>query len=290
MTVATIISTLIAGIEQGMLTFLSAAGLSLIRAGLGTMNFGQGGFFIIGAYICLYMTSLGIPFILAMLAGFAAAALVGFILEQLIMPLYGMKRAFSMVVTLGYSYILCDLMMLLCGTDLRTATVPSFCNGSVVLSTLGVRIPKYYLFIMAVSGLVAIGFWIMFNKTKLGIYFRAIISNHKMVECLGINVRVLFAVMFMLGVGLSGIAGALNAPLSGFTPKAGLSIFSTVMPVVIIGGMTNIRGTFPAAISLGIVSAFAAIFIPTFYNVVPFLFMVICLFIRPQGLFTRKEQ
>ena len=125
MTVATIISTLIAGIEQGMLTFLSAAGLSLIRAGLGTMNFGQGGFFIIGAYICLYMTSLGIPFILAMLAGFAAAALVGFILEQLIMPLYGMKRAFSMVVTLGYSYILCDLMMLLCGS--------AYCNGSELL-------------------------------------------------------------------------------------------------------------------------------------------------------------
>ena len=286
---ATIISTAVAGIEQGMVTYLSAAGLSLIRAGLGTMNFGQGGFFVLGAYICIAMTSAGMPFVLAMVVGFAASALVGFFLEQLLMPLYGKKRAFSMIVTLGYSYILCDLMVLFWGTEIRTARVPSFTQGAFVIESLGVRFPKYYLFIMAVSGLIAIGFWLMLNKTKLGIYFRAIISNHKMVECLGINVKVLFAIMFMLGVGLSGIAGALNAPLTGLTPKQGLSIFSTVMPVVMIGGMTNLKGTFPAAISMGVVSAFAAVFIPTFYNVVPFFFMVICLFIRPQGLFTKKE-
>lgn len=288
MTLVLFVTTLIAGIEQGMLTYLTASGLSLIRAGLGTMNFGQGAFYILGAYTCITITAWNLPFWVALIVGFAIPALVGLLLQQLLMPLYGMKSAYSLMVTLGFSYIICDLMILLWGAEIHTAKTPKMFSSALSIASLGVRFPSYYILIMLVAGGIAIAFWMMLTHTKLGILFRAIISDHKMVECLGINVHLLFAVMFMIGVGLSGIAGTLNSPLTGLTPKQGLNVFSTVMPVVMIGGMRNLGGTFPAAISLGIVSAFAAVFMPAFYNVVPFCFMVICLIFRPEGLFTKK--
>ena len=226
---------------------------------------------------------------MAIIVGFAVPALLGLLLQRLLMPLYGKHRAFSLMVTLGFSYIVCDLMVAIWGVEVHTAKVPAAFQGAFTINAIGLRFPAYYILIMIVAGLIAIGFWIMLTRTKLGILFRAIISDHKMVECLGVNVGLLFGVMFMIGVGLSGVAGTLNAPLTGLTPKQGLNIFSTVMPVVMIGGMRNLKGTFPAAIAMGVVSAFSAVFIPTFYNVVPFGFMVICLFLKPEGLFEKKR-
>ena len=107
-------------------------------------------------------------------------------------------------------------------------------------------------------------------------------------ECLGINVQFLFSVMFMIGLGLGGIAGALNAPISGLTPQQGLTIFNQVFPVLLVGGLDNMDGALPAALVLGIASALAAIFIPTYYNLVPNVVMVIVMFFKPNGLFAKK--
>ena len=130
----------------------------------------------------------------------------------------------------------------------------------------------------------------MMNKTKLGMYFRAIISDRKMVENLGINVNFLYTVMFIIGTGLGGLAGALNAPIQGISPKAGLTIFASVMPALQIGGMGNMKGCLPAAAILGIITGIAAMIIPTYYNCVASAVMVIILFFRPKGLFTGMKE
>ena len=129
----------------------------------------------------------------------------------------------------------------------------------------------------------------MINKTKLGMLMRAIIKDREMVACLGINVNRLFSIMFMIGMGIAGLGGVINAPITGMSPKEGLSIFGNIMPILMIGGMRNMNGCLPAALLVGLVNAFGAIFFPQFYNLLPAALMVICMFIRPNGVFSKKE-
>lgn len=191
---------------------------------------------------------------------------------------------------MGASYIICDSMIMVWGNKVKATGLPKFLSGAVMIPFTKIVFPYYYLFIIAIAALVGIAFAVLFKKTMLGVCFRAIINDKSMVEHLGINVDRLYTIMFMLGIGLGGLAGALNAPLSGLTPKTGLSVFNNVFPVLMIGGMNNINGCLPAAVLLGIISSFAAIYTPTWYNLVPTLVMIIVMFISPKGLFVKKER
>lgn len=289
MSIFQILLAVVIGIASGMLTYLTASGMSLIISGMGTINFGQGAFYIMGAFLCYYGVKAGVPFGIALLIGFGATALLGALVELLIRPVYGLDMTYSLLITMGICYIVCDAMSLFCGNKVRATSLPAVLKGAVKIPSTNFLFPAYYLFIIIFSLFVMILLKIIFNKTRLGIYFRAIISDHTMVECLGINVKSLFTVMFVIGIGLGGLAGALNAPISGFTPQQGLTIFNNAMPTLIVGGMDNMDGAFPAAVFLGIASAIAAIFIPGFYNLVPTLIMVVVMLFKPRGLFSKRE-
>ena len=280
---------LVVALASGMISYLTASGMSLIISGMGTINFGQGAFYILGALLCYYTVKANIPFVLALLIGFLVPAVIGIVVEFLLRPVFGLDMTYSMLITMGVSYMLCDLMSMMWGNTVRATPVPAAFGGAIRVAGLNVAFPAYYMFIIAFSALIAIAMRLMFNKTKLGIYFRAIISDRHMVECLGINVQRLFTVMFMIGLGLGGIAGALNAPISGLTPGQGLTVFNSVFPVLLVGGLDNMDGALPAALVIGLASAYAAIFMPTYYNLVPSVIMVIVAFFKPKGLFARKE-
>ena len=289
MTLQRIILTLIVGLSSGMITYLTASGMSLIISGMGTINFGQGAFYILGALLCYYTVNVHVPFVIALLIGFLVPAVLGIIVEYLLRPVFGMDMTYSMLITMGFSYILCDFMSFIFGNTVRATPAPAMLRGAVRIASLKIAFPAYYIFIIVFSGLIAVALRLMFNKTKLGIYFRAIISDRHMVECLGINVQRLFTIMFMIGLGLGGIAGALNAPISGLTPQQGLTIFNSVFPVLLVGGLNNMDDALPAALIIGVISSFAAIFVPTYYNLVPSVIMVVSTFFKPNGLFKRKE-
>lgn len=289
MTLSQLVLALVVGLASGMISYLTASGMSLIISGMGTINFGQGAFYILGAMLCYYSVRANVPFIAALLIGFLVPAAIGALVEFLLRPVYGLDMTYSMLITMGVSYMLCDGMSFLWGNTVRATPVPQMLNGAVRIASMNIAFPAYYVFIIVFAALIALALKLMFNKTKLGIYFRAIISDCHMVECLGINVQLLFTVMFMIGLGLGGIAGALNAPISGLTPQQGLSVFNQVFPVLLVGGLDNMDGALPAALVLGVASALAAIFIPTYYNLVPNLIMVIVMFFKPNGLFARKE-
>ena len=287
MTLSQLVLALVVGLASGMISYLTASGMSLIISGMGTINFGQGAFYILGAMLCYYSVRANVPFIAALLIGFLVPAAIGALVEFLLRPVYGLDMTYSMLITMGVSYMLCDGMSFLWGNTVRATPVPQMLNGAVRIASMNIAFPAYFIIVFA--ALIALALKLMFNKTKLGIYFRAIISDRHMVECLGINVQLLFTVMFMIGLGLGGIAGALNAPISGLTPQQGLSVFNQVFPVLLVGGLDNMDGALPAALVLGVASALAAIFIPTYYNLVPNLIMVIVMFFKPNGLFARKE-
>jgi branched-chain amino acid transport system permease protein len=179
-------------------------------------------------------------------------------------------------------------MQLIWGKAYKVVLVPSFLNGTVTF--LGMDFPTYYIFIISISGLIAIGLWLMFERTKLGMMFRAIISDRGMVGNLGINVSLLFSIMFMFGVWLSGVAGVLMAPIIGIDAQFSMQVLFSVMTVLVIGGLKSMRGAFFAALIVGLANALGSMFLPWFYTLIPAALMIIVLVVRPQGLFLKAEQ
>lgn len=286
MTVSYFFQTLMTGLSSGMVSYMMVAGMSLIISGMNMVNFGQGAFFVLGTYLT-YTVAAKIGFIPALIIVPIVVGLMGYLVELAVRPLFGKNMLYIMLLTFGVAYIVCDLMVMIWGYQIRLMSLPKFLNGAVAL--LGIRFPIYYLFMIVVGAFIALSFWVMINKTRLGMLMRAIIKDREMVGCLGINVNRLFSIMFMIGMGIAGLGGVLNAPITGMSPKEGLSIFGNIMPILMIGGMRNMNGCLPAALIVGLVNAFGAIYFPQYYNLLPAALMVICMFIKPNGIFSRKE-
>ena len=285
MTFSAFVQTFVVGISSGMVAYLMVAGMSLIISGMNMVNFGQGAFFALGTYIT-YTVSSQIGFGWSLLIAPLVVGGLGFLVEKVTRPLFGKNMLYIMLLTFGAAYIICDGIAMIWGYSIRLIALPTFLSGSV--SFFGIMFPIYYIFIIVVSSLIAFAFWLMMDKTKLGMLKRAIISDREMVGNLGINVNVSFSVMFMIGTALAGFGGVLNAPITGMSPKDGLSVLGNIMPILMIGGMKNMDGCLPAAILVGLANAFGAIYMPQYYNLIPAILMVICMLIKPDGIFTRE--
>ncbi len=280
------LQTLVTGLSSGMIAYLMVAGMSLIISGMNMINFGQGAFFVLGTYLTYTLAGI-FGFIPTLIIVPILVGVAGYFVELPLRPLFGKNMLYIMLLTFGVAYIIVDVMVMIWGYEIRLMRLPEFLNGAIKLA--GIYFPVYYLFMIFVGALIALAFWLMINKTKLGMIMRAIIKDREMVSCLGIDTNKLFSIMFMIGMGIAGIGGVLNAPITGMSPKEGLSIFSNIMPILIIGGLRNMNGCLPAALLVGLVNAFGAIYLPQYYNLLAPALMVISVIIKPNGLFTRVE-
>lgn len=286
MTLAYFLQTFVTGIASGMVSYMMVSGMSLIISGMNMVNFGQGAFFVLGTYLT-YSLAARLNFFAALIIAPLIVAGLGWFVEKSVRPLFGKNMLYIMLMTFGIAYIVCDVIVMIWGYSIRLMVLPKCLNGSFAL--FGIRFPTYYVFMIGVGIFIASAFWVMINRTKLGMLMRAIINDREMVACLGINVNSLFSIMFMIGMGIAGLGGVINAPISGISPKDGLSVFGNIMPILLIGGMRNMNGCLPAALMVGLVNGFGVIILPQYYNLIPAALMVICMFIKPEGIFTRKE-
>lgn len=281
-----LISLLLTGLSSGMVMYLSAAGLSIVIAGMDIINFGAGAYYMMGAFLC-YQLSRTANFLVGLFVCPLVIAALGFFTERLLNKLYAREKIYQLLLTLGTGYILQDVIAYIWGYRLYTVKLPSFLKG--VIRIAGASFPVYYLFIIIVASVIAIALLIMFYKTKIGIIFRAIISDRKMVNILGINVNLMFSLMFMLAMWLSGLAGTLNAPTIPITATDTLNIFVSTMTVLRIGGWKSLKGAFFASILMGLLNAFGAMFLGWYYSIIPTVVMLIVLLVKPEGLFADKE-
>ena len=286
MTVPFFFQTLITGISNGMVSYLMVAGVSLIISGMNMVNFGQGAFYVLGTYMT-YTIAAEIGFVPALFIVPVAVGIIGYFIEKATRPLFGKNMLYIMLLTYGAAYMICDMIVMIWGYSIRLLALPKFLRGGMKI--FGINFPIYYLFEIAVAAVIAFAFWYMINRTKLGMLTRAIISDRPMVANLGVNVNQMFSILFMIGIGIAGLGGVLNAPITGMSPKDGLSVFGNVMPILVIGGLRNMDGCLPAALLVGLVNAFGAVYLPQYYNVLPAALMVISMAINPQGLFTKRE-
>jgi branched-chain amino acid transport system permease protein len=275
---------LLNGIVQGMIYALVAAGLTLIFGMLDIPNFAHGAFYALGAYVAFTLVAATGNFWLAIAVVPLVIAGLGLIVDAFAMRrLARAGHVYQILFTLGLVLIAQEAIVLIWGADPTSIDVPAALAGGIPLGA--VSFPYYRLFLVAASALVIAAVWLGLERTKYGAIIRAGIDDPEMVDCIGIDVQRLFTIVFGVGVGLAGLAGALILPIRGGQPAMGSELMAISFAVVVIGGLGSYLGAVVGGIFVGLTQAVMTIVYPAASEVAIFAAMALVILIRPQGLF-----
>lgn len=290
------------GFQFGIMLFLMAAGLTLIFGIMNVINLAHGSLYMIGAYAAALVAARTGSFLLAVPAGLVAAAVAGLIIEFLVIrKLYDRDHLQQVLATFGLILFINEGTTMLFGRTPLFVSMPAFLAGSVEIIP-GIPYPTYRIAIMVVGLLVALGLYLLVNKTRIGMLVRAGSTHREMVRALGVDIRLLYTVVFGLGALLAGLAGLMAGPLLAVQVGMGEQILILTFVVVVIGGLGSIRGAFYGALIVGVTDTMLRAFLPgllkTFMNASEadalgaglssmgiYMVMALVLLIRPQGLF-----
>lgn len=286
MTTSLFFVQLINGLQYGLLLFLIASGLTLVFGVMGILNLAHGSMFMVGAYLAWYFFEHTGSFGISALISAAIALLIGIAIERgLIRHLYRRNHLDQVLLTIGMIFVFNALQSLLWGNDPLGVPVPQALSGAVPLNDV-LEYPIYRIFVALLCIAIAFVMYYMINKTRLGMLIRAGESNREMVECLGIDIRRLYTIVFAIGVMLAAVAGVASAPMSSIMPGMGEHVLITCFVVVVIGGMGSIKGAFVAALLVGLVDTFSSVLVPQVSSMMIYILMAFILLIKPQGLFS----
>ena len=273
------------GLQYGLLLFMLAAGLTLIFGIMGVVNLAHGSFYMLGAYLAWWLSGLTGSFTLAIVGGAALSVAFGLALERLLFRhFYHRDHLDQVLLTFGLIYIFEEVRSLLWGDDVHAVQMPEMLNWSIPLTDT-LSYPVYRLVMSGICILLAIGLYLLISKTRLGMKSRAGAFNRDMTEALGINIRLIHAVVFALGVGLAAVAGMIAAPISSVYPSMGGSVLIMCFVVVVIGGIGSVRGALISALLVGLVDTFGKVLVPQVAGMLVYMLMAAVLLYKPEGLF-----
>jgi branched-chain amino acid transport system permease protein len=277
---------LFTGLALGAIYVLFAIGLSLIFGMLTVVNFAHGAFYMIGAYVGLFLLSLGGNFWLCLVAVPLIVGVSGMVVERfLIRPLYGRGIDYPLLLTFGLSYIMVELIRIAFGTSGYPFDTPDLLQGAV---NIGIGyFPLYRLFVIGAAVVVLLALWLFLEKTSFGLIIRAGARDPQIVRVLGVDVSKVWLYVFGIGTSIAGLAGLLAAPLQGVIPEMGANILAEAFVVTVVGGMGSIGGAVIAGLLVGVVVSMTSLFAPEMAKVSIFALMAVVLLIRPQGFFGR---
>ncbi len=288
MDLATFLVQCLNAVQYGLLLFLVASGLTLIFGIMGVINLAHGSFYMIGAYMAFVLAPyFGDWFLTRMLVGVLLAAVFGFVLEWLFFSfLYQREHLQQVLMTYALILVFEEARSLLVGNDVHGVQPPAWLAGGFKLGEL-MSYPWYRVFASLACVVVAIALYFVVNRTRLGMMIRAGASNRDMVRGLGIDIKMLYRVVFAGGVALAALAGMIAAPLSSVYPGMGSSVLIISFVVVVIGGIGSITGALVASLLVGFVDTFGKVFFAEFSGVGVYLLMAVILVWRPEGLMKR---
>jgi branched-chain amino acid transport system permease protein len=270
------------GVEEGLLLFLLASGLTLVFGIMGVLNFAHGSFYMLGAYVAYWLAAKTGSFALAVFLGLPLLLLVGWVLERTaIRFLYGRDHLHQVLFTYGLILVLNELQRILFGSEVHGVATPRPFAFSVSLGETQ-SIPAYRLFLMAACLILAGAMWLVIRHTKIGMSIRAGASNREMLQALGIDVSRLFALVFSAGTALAALAGMLAAPLTTVYPGMGDNILIICFVVVVIGGIGSVKGSFFGALLVGLADTFGKVLLPSVASAVVYAVMAAVLLLRPR--------
>src|ERR1700741_4809827 len=272
-------------IPLGGLLFLLAAGFSLVFGLMRIPNLTHGSFFMLGAYLATSLIARGLDFWTAALVAGLGVAIFGGIVERLILRRLAGAELAQVLVTLGLSFMIADVcLMVWTGDPIRIAT-PSALRG--VTTVGGPGVPTYRLAISFIAVVFAIALWALLDRTRLGAMIRAGVDDPAMARVVGIRVSRLFTVVFCLGAWLAGFAGVVGGPILSVYPGLDQEMLPLALVVVILGGSGSLLGSLVGSFVVGFLYNFGPAVLPELAYVVLFLPMLLVLVVRPQGLFGR---
>jgi branched-chain amino acid transport system permease protein len=271
----------------GGLLFLLSAGFSLIFGLMRIPNLTHGSMFMAGAYVGATLLAGDLGFTLnfwlaAVVAALAVAAASALMERTLLRRLAGQQLA-QVLVTLGVSFMVADLCLMIWGGDPISVATPAGLGGFVRAGTAA--FPLYRMAVIGIAVVFAVALWLMLERTRLGAMIRAGVDDPQMARVVGIRVSRLFTIVFALGAGLAAFAGMIGGPILSVYPGLDQDMLPLALVVVILGGTGSLLGSFVGSIIVGFIYNFGQALLPELAYFVLFLPMVLVLVLRPQGLF-----
>ena len=275
---------LLNAVQYGLLLFLLASGLTLIFGIMGVINLAHGSFYMVGAYLAYWFAKLTGSLWLAIPIGIVIAFAIGLLLETAIFSrLYKRDHLYQVLLTFGLILIFEELRSILFGDEVHGVAIPALLDYSIPLTDT-LSYPVYRLFITAVCLAIAGLLYFVIHNTRIGMMIRAGTSNREMAASLGVNIPLLFALVFAVGMCLAAFAGAIAAPISSVFPGMGNQILIICFVVVVIGGIGSINGAMIASLAIGFADTVGKVIAAEYSGIAVYLVMALILLWRPQGI------
>jgi branched-chain amino acid transport system permease protein len=280
-------------ISLGMNLFIIAAGLTLVFGVLRIVNFAHGSFYMVGAYVAYSVIQTIGETNLGFWAGVVGAAIVmgivAFFVERLLLArLYDKDHMLQLLFTFALVLIIKDMVKIVWGAEQYSISTPPMFQGAV---SLGLTMYPAYMLVLGVIGpLIALGIWLVVEKTRWGRIVRAARLDREMLSALGTDVKLVYSVVFVVGAMLAAMGGALAAPRSAVDPGMDSLVIIDCFVIVIIGGLGSLLGSFVGALILGFVTVFGSVFLQEWVIVAVYILMVLTLLLRPWGLFGKSDE
>ena len=290
------------GLQLGVLLFLLAAGLTLVFGIMDFINLAHGAFYMLGAFICATLALWLDSFLLAVLLAVPITFVIGVVVELgIARQLYQADHLEQILATFGLILIADTLVQMIWGPEGLTFALPEILNGQVRLF-YDVEFPVYRVLIISAGLLVALALYLVVSHSRIGMLIRAGASNRRMVEALGVDIRMLFTLVFAAGAAMAGLAGLMIAPITEASIGMGNEILIVAFVVIVIGGIGSVQGAFLGAMLVGLIDTLGRSFLDDFLRLflshqaaetsapaisamLIYILMAVILTFRPQGLF-----
>jgi branched-chain amino acid transport system permease protein len=305
MTWGLVFEQLLNGLQYGVMLFLMAAGLTLVFGIMNLVNLAHGSLYMIGAYFAVALIAWTGNYLAGVALALVATLVVGMLVEVVALrALYDRDHLDQVLATFGLILFFNELVSMIWGRGAQYASLPTWLQGHIDLFT-GSRYPVYRASILVIGLVVALLLWYVVTRTRLGMLIRAGASNRAMVGALGVNIQLLYTIVFGFGAALAGLAGLLAGPIYAVQPGMGELILIQVFVVIVIGGIGSIRGALVGAVIVGVVDTLGRAFLkpllgtvlsgpaaeaagPALASMLIYLLMAVVLAVKPAGLFTSR--
>jgi branched-chain amino acid transport system permease protein len=289
------LNALLNGITLGGLYFLVASGFTLIFGLMRNVNLAHGSLYLFGGYVGYAISTWTGSWVLSFIVAFAVVALIGVLLQIVVFRRMEGQDLRQTMVTIGLSIVFADLML---WADFYQIQTPGWLFGPVELPLVSavrpsgeavyLQYPAVRLVIFVASVVVGVAMWFALNRTRVGMTVRAGVDDRDILAATGVQIQLVFVLVFALGAGLAGIAGVVGGTFQSIAPGDDTRFLLASLVVVIVGGMGSIPGAALGALLIGLAEQLGSVYIPTYAIVVTFLIMVLVLALRPQGLLARR--
>ena len=276
--------TMLNSLTLASLYFIVASGFTLVFGLMRNVNLAHGSLYLLGGYVAFIVAEQTGWWILAMAAGFTAAAVAGLLIQVLLLRHMQGQELRQTMVTIGLSIVIGDLLIWIFTGQVHQMEAPAWLQGPIRGIPLIKAYSAYRLSLLGFGLFIGVGLWLLLNRTRIGAMIRAGVDDRGMLAAAGVNVNLIFAVTFMLGAGLAGLGGVIGAVELSMVPGEDTRLLLASLIVVIVGGMGSVVGAAIGAAILGLAETYGLAYAPTYSVVFVFVVLIGVLAFRPRGI------